>query len=176
MEVLEELIKIGVPVLGTLLGGILGYITASSTNTTQLKKQSLEYNLQLLKEAANHIHSFDSLFQRYLYKSMDFDDSYSEIDYEANPNPELLREMEIEAKKLDEVSSELFQRNDDLLMAQSKLSLVGAKETIQELGRYEFIIENYSRGEEQDSIKTQEKRRERISHINTALHNDRKKL
>lgn len=176
MEILGDLIKTGIPVLGTLLGGLLGYLTASTSNATQLKKQNLEYDLQLLKEAANHIHSFDSLFQRYLYKSMDFDESYSDVDYDADPNPDLIREMEYEIEDLGVVSSELFEKNDDLLMAQSKLSLVGATNTIQELEKYAYVVEKYSEEGEKNSEKTQQERRNQIANINEALHNDRTTL
>ena len=176
VSAITELIKTGVPIMGTLLGGLLGYLTATNGNKSQLRRQNLEYDFNLLKESALHIHSFDASFHRYLIASEDFNEAYDEIDYEQNPDQELLDEMEDDALRLDNHSSELFGKNDEILLARSKLSLVGAKNTITALNEYDEMLTQLGHEQEKSPVKYQKLREENIVKINLALENDRKKL
>lgn len=176
VNLLGELIKTGVPVLGTLLGGLLGYLTANHGNKAQLRRQNLEFDFQLLKESAQHIHSFDASFHRYLMASEDFDDAYGEIDFEKNPDQELLDQMCKDSLELERHSSELFDKNDEILLAKSKLSLIGAYNTIEALNEYDDMTSQYGHEDEKSPNEYQLKRKVIIGKINVALEHDRKKL
>jgi|GEM_PF-4362279 len=176
VSAINELIKTGVPILGTLLGGLLGYLTATNGNKAQLRRQNLEYDFHLLKESALHIHSFDSSFHRYLIACEDFKKAYDEIDYDQNPDQELQDEMEEDALSLDNHSTELFGKNDEILLARSKLSLIGATNTIKALNEYDEMLSKLGHEQEKSPVKYQKLREENIEKINRALENDRKKL
>lgn len=171
VSAISELIKTGIPVLGTLLGGLLGYLTATNGNKAQIRRQNLEYDFQLLKESALHIHSFDSSFHRYLIASEDFDKAYSDIDYEQD-----IDQMEDDALELESHSSELFEKNDEILMARSKLSLIGAKDTLNALNEYDEMLSKYGHEKEKSPAEYQRRREENIGKINGALERERKKL
>lgn len=108
--------------------------------------------------------------------SEDFDEAFGEINCEQNPDQELLDQMSEDSLELERHSSELFDKNDEILLAISKLSLIGAYKTIEALNEYDDMLSQYGHEEEKSPNKYQLKRKEIIGKINVALEHDRKKL
>jgi len=138
-DVVGDLIKIGFPIIGTIIGGLIGFfaskLTAQVNSKTQIELASLQRITELEKELMIkrnlRLEELISCLDDFIQNVMDYCTHVKNWKiHHKNNNRDKLTETE---QKLKESESKFYQGFLPLLSAESKLLVLGADELQNEL-------------------------------------------
>ncbi len=138
-DIVGDLVKIGFPILGTIVGGLIGFfaakLTAEVNSKTQIDLASLQRITELEKELMIkrdlRLEELISCLDDFIQNVMDYSTNVKNWKiHHKNNNAEKQKETE---EKLKESESKFYQGFLPLLSAESKLLVLGADELQAEL-------------------------------------------